>query len=112
VTDDDSRADAVAQAADRLGGIDAVVYCTGLGHHRGGAAAPAPIEGNGRLLHLGQRLAHRAVARARCLQVTKAALDKLVDAWRAEHPDRRRHPAPPALSSMQGSSDISPHLAT
>lgn len=67
MTDDDSCADAVAQAADRL--------------------APAPIEGNGRLLHLGPRLAHRAVARARCLQVTKAALDKLVDAWWAEHPD-------------------------
>ncbi len=113
VTDDDSCADSVARAADRLGGIDAVVYCTGLG-------VLAPVEELSRaqwdrafstnvtgasaitaaaLPHLrrskGMAAYFTSVSASltapwpglAAYTVTKAALDKLVDAWRAEHPD-------------------------
>jgi NAD(P)-dependent dehydrogenase (short-subunit alcohol dehydrogenase family) len=113
VTDDGSCADAIGRAADRLGGIDAVVYCTGLG-------VLAPIEQLSReqwdrsfttnvvgasavttaaLPHLrrskGMAAYFTSVSASlttpwpglAAYTVTKAALDKLVEAWRSEHPD-------------------------
>ncbi len=113
VTDERSCRDAVDVAAGRLGGIDAVVYCVGLG-------VLAPVEElraeewelafatnvvgastvtAAALPHL--RRSHGTVAYLSSVSasmtppwpglaaytVTKAALDKLVEAWRAEHPE-------------------------
>ena len=50
------------------------------------AALPHLTERYRRLPHLGQRLDDAAPGRGSVPAVTKAALDKLVEAWRAEHP--------------------------
>lgn len=113
VTDDASCQAAVARVADELGGIDAIIYATGMG-------VLAPIEevdgatwervfatnvvGANRLIALALPHLQVSSGSVACLSsvsasltapwpglasytVTKAALDKLVEAWRAEHPD-------------------------
>jgi NAD(P)-dependent dehydrogenase (short-subunit alcohol dehydrogenase family) len=112
VTDEDSCRNAVAQAVDVLGGIDGVVYCPGVGILRrieqldlaawrttfDTNVAGAALFTSAALPHL--REANGAVAFLSTVSasftppwpglasytVTKAALDKLVEAWRVEHP--------------------------
>ncbi len=113
VTDDASCHTAVDQAAHRLGGIDAVVYCTGMGvlskvedldaatwadvfatnvigaHQFTRAALPHLRAANGIAAYFSSVSASLTAPwpGLASYTVTKAALDKLVEAWRAEHPD-------------------------
>jgi NAD(P)-dependent dehydrogenase (short-subunit alcohol dehydrogenase family) len=112
VTDADACARAVAEAVDGLGGIDAVVYSTGVGILRriedidaetwmrafGTNVVGASLFTAAALSHL--RESRGAIAYLSSVSasesapwpglgaytVTKAALDKLVEAWRVEHP--------------------------
>jgi NAD(P)-dependent dehydrogenase (short-subunit alcohol dehydrogenase family) len=113
VTDETSCRSAIAEAADHLGGIDALVYTTGIGplarladteaetwrrvfdtNVTGAAVATAAA-----LPHLsasaGKAVYFSSVSASLtppwpglgAYAVSKAALDKLVEAWRAEHPE-------------------------
>ena len=112
VTDEASCRNAVAEAADGLGGIDAAVYAPGVGVlRRIEELQPADwrrtFETNviGAATFTTAALPHLAASRGvaaylssvsasltppwpglASYTVTKAALDKLVEAWRAEHP--------------------------
>lgn len=112
VTDESSCRSAVEQAAEALGGIDALVYATGIGalgklvdldaatwRHAfdtnvtgaalvTAAAVPYLTESRGSAAYLSSVSASmtppwRGLG---SYAVSKAALDKLVEAWRAEHP--------------------------
>lgn len=113
VTDASSCAVAIAEAADRLGGIDALVYTPGIGPL--GRIADIGAETwrqvfdtnvTGAALVTAAALPHLQASAGRAAYlssvsasetppwpglaayaVSKAALDKLVQAWRAEHPD-------------------------
>lgn len=113
VTDSTSCASAIDEAADRLGGIEALVYCTGVGvleriealtpeqWHQAFAtnvvgASSITAAALPHLQRSGGMAAYFTSVSASlsspwpglaAYTVTKAALDKLVDAWRAEHPD-------------------------
>lgn len=113
VTDPDSCHTAITAAAAGLGGIDAVVYCAGIGvlrrieeldaetWHRvfdtnvvGAsqvtvAALPHLVESNGAMAYFTSVSASLTAPwpGLASYTVTKAALDKLVEAWRAEHPE-------------------------
>jgi NAD(P)-dependent dehydrogenase (short-subunit alcohol dehydrogenase family) len=113
VTDETECNAAVEQAAQTLGGIDAVVYCPGIGElrrieeldaatwHRVFATnvVGASTVTAAALPHLqasGGTIAYLTSISASLTSpwpglasytVTKAALDRLVDAWRAEHPE-------------------------
>jgi NAD(P)-dependent dehydrogenase (short-subunit alcohol dehydrogenase family) len=113
VTDQDSCRSAVAEAADGLGGIDALVYAPGIGplvklvdtdadtwrrvfetNVTGAAlvtaaAIPHLTESAGAALYLSSVSASQTPPwpGLGAYAVSKAALDKLVEAWRAEHPD-------------------------
>ncbi|HZR79987.1 MAG TPA: SDR family oxidoreductase [Candidatus Binatia bacterium] len=112
VTDDASCRDAVAEVVRGLGGIDAVVYAAGIGvlrrieqldaatWHRTfdtnvigawrftAAALPHLAEARGVAAYLSSVSASLTPPwpGLATYTVTKAALDKLVEAWRAEHP--------------------------
>ena len=112
VTDADSCAAAIAEAATGLGGIDAVVYAPGIGplarlvdtdadewrrifdtNVIGAAlfttaALPHLTESRGVALYLSSVSASLTPPwpGLGAYAVSKAALDKLVEAWRAEHP--------------------------
>jgi NAD(P)-dependent dehydrogenase (short-subunit alcohol dehydrogenase family) len=103
---------AIAEAADRLGGIDGLVYATGIGElaklmdhdvdqwHRAfdtnvigawqvtRAAIPHLAESQGAAAYLSSVSASVTPPwpGLGSYAVSKAALDKLVEAWRAEHP--------------------------
>ena len=111
VTDDGSARRAVDEAADRLGGIDALVYCTALGvlcpieelspqqWHEAfatnvvgawsttAAALPHLRDSKGMAAYFTSVSASLTAPwpGLGAYAVTKAALDRLVDAWRAEH---------------------------
>jgi NAD(P)-dependent dehydrogenase (short-subunit alcohol dehydrogenase family) len=113
VTDEASCRSAVAEAADGLGGIDALVYAPGIGplvklvdtdadtwrrvfetNVTGAAlvtaaAIPHLTESGGAALYLSSVSASMTPPwpGLGAYAVSKAALDKLVEAWRAEHPD-------------------------
>jgi NAD(P)-dependent dehydrogenase (short-subunit alcohol dehydrogenase family) len=113
VTDEGSVRSAVAEAADGLGGIDAVVYAPGIGPLKKlvdtdaatwqrvfatnvtgaalvtAAALPHLTESAGAAMYLSSVSASQTPPwpGLGAYAVSKAALDKLVDAWRAEHPD-------------------------
>lgn len=113
VTDQDSCRRAVAQAVEALGGIDGVVYCPGVGilrrieeldladWHRTfdtnvagaalftAAALPHLKADDGVVAYLSTVSASHTPPwpGLASYTVTKAALDKLVEAWRIEHPD-------------------------
>src|ERR1039458_3549413 len=112
VTDDESARTAIAQAADGLGGIDALVYATGIGP----LSRLADVDATAWRQILDTNVVGAALVTAAALPyltasggtaaylssisgsltppwpglgayaVSKAALDKLVEAWRAEHP--------------------------
>jgi NAD(P)-dependent dehydrogenase (short-subunit alcohol dehydrogenase family) len=112
VTDPDSCRTAIATAADLLGGIDALVYTPGIGHLAWlkdidaptwrqifdtnvtgaalvtAAAVPHLTESDGAAVYLSSVSASLTPPwpGLGSYAVSKAALDKLVDAWRAEHP--------------------------
>lgn len=112
VTDESSCREAIAEAASGLGGIDALVYSTGIGPlgriadldaatwRRAfdtnvigaslitAAALPHLIESSGAAAYLSTVSASQTPPwpGLAAYIVSKAALDKLVDAWRAEHP--------------------------
>src|SRR5207302_1711899 len=112
VTDDASCRDAIEQAASGLGGIDALVYATGIGplgrlaeldagtwrrafdtNVTGAAlvtaaAVPHLTESRGVAAYLSSVSASITAPwpGLGAYAVTKAALDKLVEAWRSEHP--------------------------
>lgn len=112
VTDPASVDEAVAGAAEALGGIDGLVYTSGVGpmqkiedldpetwHHAfdtnvmgaslvTAAALPHLVESNGSAVYLSSTSGSYTPAwpGLAAYTVTKAALDKLVEAWRAEHP--------------------------
>jgi len=112
VTDEGSCRTAVAEAVKGLGGIDAVVYCSGIGvlgriEDLDAESWRRCFETNviGATLFTTAALAHLTESRGVAVYlssksasltppwpglaayiVTKAALDKLVEAWRAEHP--------------------------
>lgn len=112
VTDDASCRDAIGQAASGLGGIDALVYATGIGplgrlaeldadtwrrafdtNVTGAAlvtaaAIPHLSASNGVAAYLSSVSASITAPwpGLGAYIVSKAALDKLVEAWRAEHP--------------------------
>ena len=112
VTDSLSCRTAIAEAADGLGGIDALVYATGIGplarladvdadtwRHAfetnvigasiiTAAAVPFLTESSGAAAYLSSVSASVTPPwpGLGAYAVTKAALDKLVEAWRAEHP--------------------------
>ncbi len=112
VTDDASCRDAIAEATAGLGGIDALVYAPGIGPlarlvdldaatwHRAfdtnvvgaalvtRAAIPALTESGGVAVYLSSVSASHTAPwpGLGAYTVTKAALDKLVEAWRVEHP--------------------------
>lgn len=112
VTDRESVESAVAAAAEHLGGIDGVVYATGIGElaalvdhdvdrwHRAfdtnvigawqvtKAAIPHLAESQGAAAYLSSVSASVTPPwpGLGSYAVSKAALDKLVEAWRAEHP--------------------------
>jgi NAD(P)-dependent dehydrogenase (short-subunit alcohol dehydrogenase family) len=112
VTDEVSSRAAIEQAADALGGIDALVYATGVGtlrriHEVDAATWRHTLDTNvvGASLVTAAALPHLLASRGRAAYLTsvsasgtppwpglgayavsKAALEKLVDAWRAEHP--------------------------
>jgi NAD(P)-dependent dehydrogenase (short-subunit alcohol dehydrogenase family) len=113
VTDADSCATAVKEAAEALGGIDAVIYAPAIGH----LARLKDIDAStwrrtfdtnvmGASLFTAAALPHLQASAGRAVYlssvsasqtppwpglgayvVSKAALDKLVEAWRAEHPE-------------------------
>lgn len=113
VTDEQSCRDAVGQAADGLGGIDALVYTAGIGVLRRIEDVDAEtwqrtfatnVVGASRIT--AAALPHLSATRGMAMYftsvsasltspwpglasytVTKAALQKLVEAWRSEHPD-------------------------
>lgn len=113
VTDQASCAAAVGASAERLGGIDGVVYCPAVAvlsriedlgpadwrrvfetNVAGAsmfvaAALPHLVESNGTALFLSTVSASFTAPwpGLASYTVTKAALDKLVEAWRAEHPE-------------------------
>lgn len=113
VTDPDSCRTAVSDAASGLGGIDALVYCVGVGPlvrlvDTDAATWRRVFDSNvvGASLVTATALPHLAASRGVAAYlssgsasmtppwpglgayvVSKAALDKLVEAWRAEHPD-------------------------
>jgi len=113
VTDPDSCRAAVAEAVAGLGGIDGVVYSSGVGwlsrieeldaetwHRLFGtnvvgansftaAALPHLIDSGGAVAYLSSVSASLTPPwpGLAAYTVTKAALDKLVEAWRAEHPN-------------------------
>ena len=113
VTDAESSRQAIAQAATAMGGIDGVVYCPGVGVLRriedlevadwhktfDTNVVGASIFTSAALPHLkasGGAVAYFSSVSASftapwpglaAYTVTKAALDKLIEAWRAEHPD-------------------------
>lgn len=113
VTDGDSCRAAIDEAAARLGGIDALVYATGIGplvrlvdtdagtwrrvfdtNVTGAAlataaAVPHLTESAGAAVYLSSVSAALTPPwpGLGAYAVSKAALDKLVDAWREEHPD-------------------------
>jgi NAD(P)-dependent dehydrogenase (short-subunit alcohol dehydrogenase family) len=112
VTDESSVDAAIAQAAEQLGGIDGVVYATGIGElsplmehdkdrwHRAfetnvigawqvtKAALPHLAESKGSASYLSSVSASLTPPwpGLGSYAVSKAALDKLIEAWRAEHP--------------------------
>lgn len=112
VTDDASVTAAFDQVVTELGGLDAVIYCTGVGilqrieelepaswerafatnvigaHQVTRAALPHLQEADGVAVYLSSMSASLTAPwpGLGAYTVTKAALDKLVDAWRAEHP--------------------------
>lgn len=112
VTDPSSCSDAIEEAASRLGGIDAVVYSTGVGPLRRLVDLDADtwrrtFETNvtGAALVTAAAIPHLTASGGAAAYLTsvsasltppwpglaayivsKAALDKLVEAWRAEHP--------------------------
>jgi NAD(P)-dependent dehydrogenase (short-subunit alcohol dehydrogenase family) len=113
VTDDASCRDAVAQAADGLGGIDSIVYAAAVGELRRieeldaetwhrvfatnvvgawqvtAAALPHLAESSGMIAYMTSVSASFTAPwpGLASYTVTKAALDKMVEAWRAEHPE-------------------------
>ncbi len=113
VTDEASCRSAVAQAVEVLGGIDGVVYCPGIGILRRiedldlaawrktfdtnvagaalftAAALPHLVESDGSVVYLSTVSASFTAPwpGLASYTVTKAAMDKLVEAWRAEHPE-------------------------
>lgn len=112
VTDETSCRDAIAAAAAGLGGIDALVYATGVGQLgrltetdqetwrwtfdtnvigasiATAAALPHLAESKGRVAYLTSTSSHFTPPwpGLGAYAVSKAALNKLVEAWRAEHP--------------------------
>ncbi|HET6951595.1 MAG TPA: SDR family oxidoreductase [Acidimicrobiales bacterium] len=112
-TDDDSCRSGIARAAEGLGGIDAVVYSAGIGALRRieeldgdtwhqvfdtnvvgawrvtAAALPHLTASGGMIAYLTSVSASLTSPwpGLASYTVTKAALDKLVEAWRAEHPE-------------------------
>jgi NAD(P)-dependent dehydrogenase (short-subunit alcohol dehydrogenase family) len=113
VTDDASCRAAIEHSAEALGGIDAVLYCTGVGvlsaidelepstwaqvfatnvigaNQVTRVALPHLREANGAAAYLSSVSASLTAPwpGLASYTVTKAALDKLVEAWRAEHPE-------------------------
>jgi NAD(P)-dependent dehydrogenase (short-subunit alcohol dehydrogenase family) len=113
VTDPASCRAAVAEAVEELGGIDGVVYSSGVGalshiedidpetwHRLFGtnvvgacsftaAALPHLVESGGAVAYLSSISASMTPPwpGLAAYNVTKAALDKLVEAWRSEHPN-------------------------
>jgi NAD(P)-dependent dehydrogenase (short-subunit alcohol dehydrogenase family) len=113
VTDEHSCGDAIDRAADQLGGIDGVVYCTAVGplarieqltreqwdlafatnvvgaSSITAAALPHLRRSNGTAAYFTSVSASLTSPwpGLAAYTVTKAALDRLVEAWRAEHPD-------------------------
>ncbi len=118
VTDQVSIRSAFDQAADALGGIDALVYATGIGPLARladtdaatwrslfdtnvigaslvtAAAIPHLTASNGVAAYLSSTSASLTPAfpGLGAYAVSKAALNKLVEAWRGEHPRSRVHP--------------------
>jgi NAD(P)-dependent dehydrogenase (short-subunit alcohol dehydrogenase family) len=112
VTDQESCRSAIEQAAAKLGGIDAVVYAAGVGHltrltdadketwHNAfdtnviganfitAAALPHLMQTQGVVAYLSSISASQTPPwpGLGVYLTSKAALDKLVEAWRAEHP--------------------------
>ena len=112
VTDEASCRDAIEQAADGLGGIDALIYAAGVGPLARlkdtdaetwrdvfdtnvigaslvtAAAVAPPTESSGTAVYLSSVSASLTPPwpGLGAYAVSKAALDKLVDAWRGEHP--------------------------
>jgi len=113
VTDEASCRAAIGEAAESMGGIDAVVYCAGIGVLSRieeldtatwlrvfstnvvgaslvtAAALPHLAASGGSAAYLSSLSASLTSPwpGLASYTVTKAALDKLVDAWRAEHPE-------------------------
>ena len=113
VTDEAGCRAAIATAADRLGGLDALVYATGIGplaRLTGTDAATwrrvFDTNVTGAAIATAAAIPHLTRARGTAVYlssvsasmtppwpglgayaVSKAALDKLVEAWRSEHPD-------------------------
>jgi len=113
VTDEESTKAAIAQSAERLGGIDALIYAPAIGplarladidaatwrrtfdtNVMGAAlmtsaALPHLTESHGTAVYLSSVSASMTPPwpGLGAYIVTKAALDKLVEAWRVEHPD-------------------------
>jgi NAD(P)-dependent dehydrogenase (short-subunit alcohol dehydrogenase family) len=112
VTDERSVAEAIEQAVEGLGGLDGVIYSTGIGllrrieeldpsawkqafatnvigaHQVTRAVLPHLQESQGVAIYLSSMSASMTAPwpGLGAYTVTKAALDKLVDAWRVEHP--------------------------
>lgn len=112
VTDPESCRTAIAQAVSELGGIDGIVYATGmgaLGHVEDldpatwhqlfdtnvvgansftAAALPHLVKSGGAAAYLSSISASLTAPwpGLAAYNVTKAALDKLIEAWRSEHP--------------------------
>jgi len=113
VTDETSCGAAVAEAAARLGGLDSLVYTPGIGplgpiEDTDAATWRSVLDTNvvGAALVTAAALAHLVASKGTAVYlssvsgshtppwpglgayaVSKAALDKMVDAWRAEHPE-------------------------
>lgn len=113
INDDESVRSAIAEAADGLGGIDAVVHAAGVGELRRiealdsetwhrvfdtnvvgawrvtAAALPHLSASSGIIAYLTSVSASMTAPwpGLASYTVTKAALEKLVEAWRAEHPE-------------------------
>lgn len=113
VTDEQSACAAIAQAAEALGGIDALVYAPGIGPLRRLAETDAATwrsvfdtNVTGAALVTSAAIEHLTASHGTAAYlssvistlnppwpglgayaVSKAALNKLVEAWRAEHPD-------------------------
>lgn len=113
VTDESSCAAAIRQAADRLGGLDALVYTPGMGPLERiedvdagtwgqlfatnvvgasivtAAALPHLASSGGRAIYLSSVSASQTPPwpGLGAYVVSKAALERLVEAWRGEHPE-------------------------